>query len=160
MERLTMKSLSLLATLALSLLLATVQAAPPALLVRDAWIPEAPPVAKVQAGYMALVNEGANPVTVVGATSAEFDAVEMHRTVEVEGTMRMEAQPSLRVEPGATLQLAPGGLHLMLIGPKRPLVAGDRVGIDLRLEGGSVILATAEVRQAEAGGEQAHHHHH
>ena len=156
-----MKSLSLLATLALSLLLTTVQAAPPALLVRDAWIPEAPPVATVQAAYMALVNEGASPVTVVGATSAEFDAVEMHRTVEVDGTMRMEAQPSLRVEPGATLQLAPGGLHLMLIGPKRPLVAGDRVGIDLRLEGGAVVLATAEVRRAaEVGGEHARHHHH
>jgi len=153
-----MKRLFLLFAVALSLVLNTAQAAP-ALLVRDAWIPEAPPVARVQAAYMALVNEGAGPVAIVGASSPEFDAVEMHRTVEREGAMRMEAQPTLRIEPGATLNLAPGGLHLMLIGPKRPLVAGDRVAIELRLEGGAVILATAEVRRADAGADHAHHHH-
>lgn len=154
-----MKRLYLLFPLALSLVLGTARA-DPMLLVRDAWIPEAPPVASVQAGYMALVNKGATPVTLVGASSAEFDAVEMHRTIEVEGTLRMEAQPSLRVKPGSTLDLAPGGLHLMLIGPKRPLVAGDRIAIELRLEGGAVILATAEVRRPEAPSEDHAHHHH
>ncbi len=154
-----MKKWYLLFPLALSLVLGTARAAP-ALLVGDAWIPEAPPVARVQAGYMALSNEGASPVTIVGANSAEFDAVEMHRTVEIEGAMRMEAQPALRIEPGTTLKLAPGGLHLMLIGPKRPLVAGDRVTIELRLEGGAVVLATAEVRRPEAASEDHTHHHH
>ncbi len=153
-----MKRLSLLFPLAMSLLLGTAQAGP-ALTVRDAWIAEAPPVAKVQAGYMVLANEGGSPAVVVGASSAEFDVVEMHRMVEVEGTMRMEAQPALRVEPGATLALAPGGLHLMLIGPKRPLVAGDRVAIELRLESGELILATAEVRRRDGGTGAAHEHH-
>ena len=153
-----MKRLSLLFPLAMSLVVGAAQAAP-VLTVRDAWIAEAPPVAKVQAGYMALVNEGASPAVVVGASSAEFDVVEMHRTVEVEGAMRMEAQPALRVEPGATLTLAPGGLHLMLIGPKRPLVTGERVAIELRLESGEVILATAEVRRREGGMGASHEHH-
>jgi copper(I)-binding protein len=154
-----MKRVFLLFPLLMALLPGAARAAP-ALTVRDAWIAEAPPVAKVQAGYMALVNDGPSPVTIVGASSTEFDTVEMHRTVEVEGVMRMEAQHALRVEPGATLELAPGGLHLMLIGPKRPLVAGDRVAIELRLDDGAVILAGAEVRRADPGGDHAHHRHH
>jgi hypothetical protein len=155
-----MKRLLPLFPLALTLLLGTAKAAP-ALAVRDAWVPEAPPVTTVQAAYLELVNEGSSAVVVTAVASPDFGTVEMHRTVQVEGAARMERLPELRVEPGGTLPLAPGGLHLMLIGPKRQLVAGDRVAIELRLQDGSAVIATAEVRRpgGDMAGEHAHHHH-
>lgn len=134
--------------------------AEPGLTVRGAWIPEAPPAAKVQAAYMDLINEGPRPVVVVGAESPDFARIEMHRTVETQGVVRMAAQPRLRVEPGATLVLAPGGLHLMLIEPKRRLVAGDRVEIGLRVEDAASITLTAEVRRDAAPAAAHEHHHH
>lgn len=134
--------------------------ADPALTVRAAWIAEAPPTARVQAGYMELVNGGGSPVVVVGARSPDFAQVEMHRTVQSQDGARMEPQAELRVEPGATLLLAPGGLHLMLVEPKRRLVAGDKVEIELRLQDGAAIRTAAEVRSRVAPAVGHEHHHH
>jgi copper(I)-binding protein len=122
---------SLYATL-LTILWTGSAVADPALTVRGAWIAEAPPTAKVQAGYMELVNGGGSPVVVVGGKSPDFAQVEMHRTVQAQDGARMEPQAELRVEPGATLLLAPGGLHLMLIEPKRRLGAGAAAECELR----------------------------
>ena len=132
----------------------------PALTIRDAWIPEAPPTARVQAAYMVLANDGSAALVVVGARSPDFAKVEMHRTVQAQGTARMEVQPGLRVEPGTTLVLAPGGMHLMLVEPKRRLVAGDRVDIELRLEDGSPVGTVAEVRSGAPPSAGHEHHHH
>lgn len=130
-----------------------------ALTVRDAWIREAPPGARVQAAYMELVNTGTSPVVVVGGRSPDFAQVEMHRTVQSGDAARMEAQGELRVEPGATLTLAPGGLHLMLIEPRRRLLAGDRVEVDLLIENRGPTQVSAEVRgSAETAAAHDHHH--
>lgn len=134
--------------------------ADPALTIRGAWVPEAPPAARVQAAYMDLVNAGTSALVVVGARSADFARVEMHRTVQSQGMARMEAQPELRIEPGVTLSLVPGGLHLMLMEPKRRLVAGDRVDIELRLQDGTPISTAAEVRAPPPAGSAHEHHHH
>jgi hypothetical protein len=72
----------------------------------------------------------------------------MHRTVQTADGARMEPQATLRIQPGATLTLAPGGLHLMLIEPRRRLVAGEKVDVDLLLEDGGAARASAEVRRA------------
>ena len=154
-----MKKPSLYAVLLTSLWIGSAFA-DPALTVRGAWIAEAPPNARVQSGYMELVNGRGSPVVVVGAKSPDFAQVEMHRTVQAQDGARMEPQAELRVEPGATLLLAPGGLHLMLIEPKRRLVVGDKVEIELRLQDGAAIRTAAEVRSrvAPAAGHEHHHH--
>jgi hypothetical protein len=109
---------------------------------------------------MSLANDGAAPVVVAGAGSPDFARVEIHRTVDAQGVARMQAQPALAVAPGTTLILAPGGLHLMLIEPKRRLAAGDRVDIELRLDDGRRVGTVAEVRggAAPAAGHEHHHH--
>lgn len=126
--------------------------------VQGGWVPEAPPGARVQAAYMELVNTGAVTQVVVGADSPDFAQVEIHRTVEAGGVVRMEPQTTQPIEAGATLTLAPGGLHLMLIDPRRRLTAGDRVQIRLRLDGGVTVPATAEVRRGAAAGHEHHQH--
>ena len=130
------------------------------LVVKDAWIPEAPPVARVMAAYLQLVNGGAQEVVIVGATSGDFGHIEMHRTVEKDGVARMEAQPELAVAPGGRVTLEPRGLHLMLMEPRRTLRAGDTVDIGLRLKDGGTVQAAAEVRATvpAAGGGHDHHH--
>ncbi|MCU0970318.1 MAG: copper chaperone PCu(A)C [Gammaproteobacteria bacterium] len=132
----------------------------PALTIRGAWIPEAPATASVQAAYMELVNDGSVPLVVVGAQSSDFGRVEMHRTIQAAGVARMEAQQRLPIDAGARLVLTPGGLHLMLIEPKRRLVAGDRVGIELRLEDGTPVSTTAEVRSDGPSADHDHRHAH
>jgi copper(I)-binding protein len=128
----------------------------------DAWVPEAPPVARVMAAYMQLVNGGAQEAVVVGATSSDFGHIEMHRTVERDGVARMVAEPELAVPAGGSVKLERGGLHLMLMEPKRALRAGDTVEIGLQLRDGSTVKAVAAVRAgapAAGHGEREHHRH-
>lgn len=97
----------------------------------QAWIREAPPGAGMMAGYAQLHNGGKEAITLAGARSSDFGAIEMHRSSMENGKMRMRAEPQLLLEPDATVSLEPGGLHLMLMEPKRALKAGDHVAIKL-----------------------------
>lgn len=116
------------------------------LVARDAWIRAAPPSASVLAGYATLDNTGRDAVTIVGGTSTGFARVELHEMRTVDGVMRMRALDEVTIAPGATLELAPGARHLMLREPRRPLVRGARVDIELRLRDGRRFAATFVVR--------------
>lgn len=94
--------------------------------VESAWARATPAVAPVAAGYLVVVNDGAAPDRLLRIDSAIAQRVEMHQTTREDGVLRMR-----RIEGGAVipahgrLEFAPGGNHLMLIGPVRPLVAGE-----------------------------------
>lgn len=135
------------------------QAAP--LVVNDAWVREAPPTAQVLAAYMQITNPGDQARIITDATSACCQRAEIHRTEIVTGMARMIPQPELTVEAGATVALEPGGLHLMLIAPQAPVVQGDHVVIELRLDDGATLEVHAEVRRdGEPAMDHSHHMHH
>ena len=72
----------------------------------------------------------------VAASSPLADAVEIHEMAMDGNVMRMRALPDGLVLPaGTSVVLQPGGLHLMLLGLKRPLAAGDTVPVTLVVEG-------------------------
>lgn len=96
-----------------------------------AWSPEAPP-GRMMAGYVTIRNVSASDIVLVGGESERFDRVEIHTMSMDEGVMRMRRLDQLVVPAGETVELAPRGLHLMLIGPKETLGAGDRIEIILR----------------------------
>ncbi|MCE5232198.1 MAG: copper chaperone PCu(A)C [Mizugakiibacter sp.] len=126
-------NIALLRGLAAALLMiaaATAQAAG-RLTVEDAWIRAAPPGAMMLAGYMVLGNTGDAPVVVTAADSDAFGDVSMHRTIEENGVARMRPLERVAVAPGARVAFAPGGMHLMLMQPKRALRPGDKVAIRL-----------------------------
>lgn len=133
--------------LALLLLLPAARAHAGGLEVRDAWIREAPPTAAVLAGYAELANGGDAPLRVVGASSGDFRAVELHEMRMDQGVMRMRALPSVEVPAHGSVRFEPGGDHLMLLDPARPLAAGDRVGIRFEVEGAAPVLVEFEVRR-------------
>ena len=137
----------------------SVAAEQPALTVTDPWVREGPPNARVLAGYMLIRNPSDRPQTIVGARSPAFHSVEFHRTVLEQGVARMVEQAQLRVPARGQLTLEPGGYHLMLMGAKHALRAGDTVAIAMELAGGRQVVVNAPVRKADGTG-QAHHHHH
>jgi copper(I)-binding protein len=69
------------------------------------------------------------------------------------GVMRMKALPEgVEIPPGGTVRLAPGGLHLMLMGPNKAFVEGDRIPLTLTFAkaGKVVVQLAAESRPASA----------
>jgi copper(I)-binding protein len=102
--------------------------------VKDAWVRAPAPGAQVTAAYMTL--EVTEPMTLVGASSATAEAVEVHSMSMKNGVMEMRAVKSLDLKPGKPTKLEPAGLHLMLIDLKQPLKAGDQVKIVLNFSDG------------------------
>ena len=115
--------------------------------VTDPWIREAPAVAGVLAAFMTISNNTKHTVQINSASGADFTMIEIHRTMLHEDMAQMIKQSSLRIEAGESLVLKPGGYHLMLMKPKRPLRAGDKVNLQLHFASGETIDVIAEVRK-------------
>jgi copper(I)-binding protein len=94
--------------------------------IEQAWIPEAPPVATVLAGYARLDNDSAATLHIDGVEGADFGSVEMHQMSMQGGMMQMRPLQGLDVPAHGSLLLADDGKHLMLMNPKRPFKAGDQ----------------------------------
>ena len=127
------------------------------LVVRDAWVREAPPGASVLAGYLQLENRGPERLVLDTLSSHDFGRIELHRTLVEEGVARMQPVGQLGIAAGESVSLEPGGMHLMLFNPGRPLQAGDRVKFSILLANGASHAFEATVRRGAA--DEAHQHH-
>lgn len=106
------------------------------LIVENAWIQNLPPSVPVRAGYLEITNPDSEAVYIIGLHGDAFTRIEMHRSVQRNGTMQMEPLPKLEIEAGATLHFEPGGLHLMLH-PGQPTRPGDSYRIVIELDDGT-----------------------
>lgn len=128
--------------------------------VEDAWVREAPPGAMALAAYMNIRNTGDSDRKLVSASSADFGAVELHRSIVEGGMARMVPQESMPIPAGGELALKPGDYHLMLLRPKSALEEGDQVTLSLSFDDGSSVEVTMPVRKAGGTGHDHMHHHH
>ncbi len=104
--------------------------------VHNAWMPEAPPNARVIAGYMTIENRSSQSRTLIGVVSDQFQKVEIHRT-ELQGDMvKMLKLESLDIPSGGRVTLQPGSYHLMLTGPESVPKEGKVVHIILLFDNG------------------------
>ncbi|MEN8217494.1 MAG: copper chaperone PCu(A)C [Pseudomonadota bacterium] len=117
--------------------------------VDDPWVREAPPNVKVLAAYMIIENPTSEQRILISATaSSSFKSVEIHRTVITQdGMMQMRHQPQLIIHPKSQVVLKPGSYHLMLMGPKKSLIAGDKVDLTFKFANGEEISIAAPVRR-------------
>lgn len=98
----------------------------------DAWIREAPPGATAMAGYVVLRNGTGSALRCDAASSPDFGAIELHRTVIEDGQSRMLRDQVIELPAGGEARLQPGGLHLMLFRPQRPLPTGSLAELTIR----------------------------
>ncbi|HRO62250.1 copper chaperone PCu(A)C [Thermomonas sp.] len=137
----------------LVLLAGSVLAAPRAgLRIEQAWARATPAVAPVAAGYLVVINDGDTPDRLLRIDSGIARRIEMHRTANENGVMRMRPIEGGAVIPAhGRLEFAPGGNHLMLIGPVRPLVAGETFEATLVFERAGPRKVRFEVRGMDGG---------
>lgn len=113
----------------------------------DPWIPEAPPNVTVFAGYFELRNNTPATIVLTTAESPYFDAVEVHRTMEENGVVKMVQEDAVRVPSGTVHEFSPGGFHLMLIDPRAPVKEGAIIPVELDIEGREAIAVDFTVRR-------------
>ncbi|MBD8620828.1 copper chaperone PCu(A)C [Sphingomonas sp. CFBP 13728] len=124
-------ALALVATLAAPALAQDVRKG--SLTISQPWSRATSPRATVGAGFLTIRNAGARGDRLISATSPRAERVEIHTMSMDGGVMRMrQLVDGLAVPAGGTATLAPSGNHIMLIGLKSPLKAGERVPATLR----------------------------
>jgi copper(I)-binding protein len=142
-------------TLAFALLLAPALAAAAdydkgLLHITHPWARPTPNAAPTAAGYLSITNHGKTPDRLLGGASPLAGSIEPHTMSMAGGIMRMRlAADGFEIAPGATLTLSPGGSHLMIVGPRRPFKAGDRIPATLRFAHAGEVKVEFAV-QAEA----------
>ena len=104
--------------------------------VANAWVREADPAAKANAGYMTLINEAEEEVTLVKVESEAFETVEMHEMATVDGFMSMREISNLVIPANGRAMFKPGGWHLMMSGPRQILTAGETVDMTITFKSG------------------------
>lgn len=126
--------------------------------IENAWVREAPPGVDVLAAYAVFCNDADAAVTLANVTSEEFDAVQMHATVEADGGVTMTRLNSVVIEPTDCIAFEPGERHFMLMNPVRNFRAGDEIEFTLFLANGKEMEIVMPVRRADETTE--HHEHH
>ncbi|MBL8143147.1 MAG: copper chaperone PCu(A)C [Acidobacteria bacterium] len=124
-------------------------ARPSPVVVRDAWVRTPAPSVPMTAGYLTIDNPSDHDVTLVAATSIAAGRIELHEMRDENGRASMRMVDKVVIPARGSVALAPGGLHLMLIGMPKALVAGDEVPITLHMSNGTVAVARATVRTAQ-----------
>lgn len=95
------------------------------------WARATPGGATTAAVYLTLGLTGADGDRLVKVGSPRAERAELHSTTMAGGVMRMSMIEALELKPGAPLVLAPSGTHIMLVGLKAPLAAGDMLPLTL-----------------------------
>ena len=98
---------------------------------------------------MTLSNAGKEAVTLTGWAARGFGATMLHETILEGSTARMVMREALQVPPGDKVELRPGGLHLMLMKPSAPVVAGGTVTLVLTCARGSLTIDAPVQREAD-----------
>lgn len=115
--------------------------------VDDPWVRATVAPQKTTGAFMQLTS--AKPVKVVAASSPLAAVVEIHEMKMEGGVMKMRAVDALPLPAGQPVALKPGSYHVMLMGLKAPIQAGESVPLTLTVEGEDKQRSQVEI-QAQA----------
>lgn len=87
--------------------------------------------------FMELINNSDTPRELIAATSPVASQIQLHKTIDYNGKMRMQKINSITIKKESEKELQPGGFHVMLIGLKSELVKNNSIPITLIFNDGS-----------------------
>jgi hypothetical protein len=114
--------------------------------------PSLPGTTTGAAYFTTLENTGARPDRLVHAATPVAARVELHTmSVDAQGVMRMREVDAIELAPKATIRMRPGlGFHLMLVGLKQPLKAGQTFPLSLQFEHAGKVEVNVNVQAVRA----------
>ena len=120
--------------------------AKPEIVIEDPWVRAVPPTAKNTALFMVIKNVGDDPDALIGVKTDISKMVSIHKTVNQNGVMKMIHVDKLSVPAGGSVVLKPGGYHIMVMGLKKDIKAGENVKFTLIFEKTGEITIKAPVK--------------
>ncbi|KAB0582971.1 copper chaperone PCu(A)C [Campylobacter sputorum subsp. sputorum] len=107
--------------------------------VSNAYAKATPPNAKNSGAFMLIKNNTDKDIALVSATNSLSDVTELHTHIEENGMKKMIQVPKIDIKANSTTELKPGGLHVMFIGIKKPMVVGENVKMTLTFDNGQTV---------------------
>ena len=135
----------LLAALALWSLASTAAAGESPIVAADAWARPTLTGVRTGAVYLMLSNRGAASDRLVGVSTPVADRAEVHEDVTENGVTSMKPVPELALPAHAETAIEPGHYHIMLIGVKAQLSAGESFPITLSFASAPPLQVTVAV---------------
>jgi periplasmic copper chaperone A len=115
--------------------------------VEQPWSRATPKGAKTGAAYMTIDNKSDTADRLTGASSDVADKLQIHEMKVENGVMKMrEVTDGLPIPAGGSVELKPGSYHVMMIGLKKPLTAGEKFPLTLTFEKAGNISVTVPVQ--------------
>ena len=96
--------------------------------------------------YMEIANNDSVPITLVGVTTPDAAAAEVHETMQHNGMAHMTPRTELLIPAGDVVTMVPGGLHVMLVDLRRTLAVGDSVRLRLQFSDSTRADVTVPVK--------------
>lgn len=111
--------------------------------IQDAWARATVPGQPVGAAYMKISSPTATRLVKIETEAAK--QVQVHNMHVHDGVMKMREHGQLDIPAGQTVELAPGGMHVMLIGLKNPLMAGETFTMKMTFQDAKNATSTSVV---------------
>ena len=130
-----------------SALPALAQAASTSIVVEQPYARATPAGAQTGAAYMTIENKANAADRLTGVSSDIAAQAQVHEMSMDNGVMKMrEVTGGLSIPAGGSVTLKPGGYHVMLMGLKKQLAAGDSFPLTLTFEKAGNISVTVPVQ--------------
>lgn len=112
------------------------------------------PMGGMGAAYFLVENGGSEADRLIAASADVSDVVEIHEIADNNGVMEMRPlTDGVEIPAGETVALEPGGYHIMLIGLKHDLNAGDTFDLTLTFERAGEVVVPVTVQSAAPEGD-------
>jgi periplasmic copper chaperone A len=145
-----MKKILLLASMFLFVLVPTTIAQTATVEVTHPWARAS--TGNVGVVYMTIKNTGPVDDRLVAATTPVAAQAQLHVSINTNGVMSMRPLSSIAVKANGQAILRPDGMHLMLVGLKQPLKAGETFPLTLTFQKAGNLDVTVAVGQIGAMG--------
>jgi len=118
--------------------------------VTGAWARATAPHQDTAAIYLVVHSD--KPTKLIGAETPAADMAMLHRTARSGGMSDMQDVEAVDIPAHGTAAFSPGGMHIMLMGLKHGLVAGDSVDLMLSFADGERLRLAVPVQPIRAAG--------
>jgi periplasmic copper chaperone A len=125
--------------------------------IHDAWARASLGRTRTSAAYMTLEVTGERVDRLIAAASPDAETAELHTHLMDGGIARMRPVGAIEIAPGAPTVLEPGGLHIMLTGLRRELVAGETLPLSLTFERAGTIELEVPIKGMAQSMDRGHH---
>jgi copper(I)-binding protein len=113
--------------------------------VQQAWARASAGAATTGAAYITLMGAD-QPDGLVGASTPVAATAEVHETTNDNGVMKMRPVGTVPIPPHQMVTLSPGGYHIMMMGLKHKLVAGESFPLTLTFTHAAPITVEVKVQ--------------